>query len=1045
MRIVDLSIKRAVTFSMIFIVVLVFGFVSLSKLSPELFPDVTFPVASVIISYQGVGPEDMEKLIARPIEETVSTVTGVKEVSSTCKEGVAVVLVRFNWGTDMDVASSDIRERLDIVGTYLPKDATDPLIFKFDVSMQPIMFIGVSSDVLTPAEIRKLSEDKIEPILERVDGVAQASTLGGEKREIQVQIDRHKMEAYGLSINHVINVIRGENITTPAGEVREDKYTYLLRTLGEFTSVDQIKDVVLSYQDGAPVYIRDIASVYDTVGEKKQEVRVGGKPAVVLYVQKQSGANTVRVIDRANKALEEVKPLLDGKVDLAIIFDQSSFIRQSLNSVTSAAIQGGILAILVLFFFLHNIRSVVIISVAIPMSIIATFLAMYFGGVTLNMLSMGGLALGIGMLVDNAIVVLENTFRHRQEGEDRRKAASTGASEVGMAITASTLTTVAVFLPIVFVPGIAGLLFRDQALTVTFSLTCSLLVALTLVPLLCSRFFRLETERRKKTWTYDLSCKLGLCVEKLDEFYQRVLNWALDRRKTVILTAVAVFIASIAIIWPLRLVGTEFTPTMDQGEVILNMETPPGTSLDVTKQVVSQVEQIAQEEAKAELRTIYTNIGSGEGFSALFSSAGSNSASVSLELKDVGERDRSQQEVERAVKDKLVKVPGMKSLFGQDPGAEIMGFGGTPIAIEIYGEDLNTARQLADKIKSMVEKVDGTADVQSSVAETRPELRIDLDRARAAALGLNVANIASTMESNVLGTVATKFREGGDEYDVLVRLQEADRRTKDEVYNIPIMSPMMNQVTLRNVASIEPVDGPITIERKKQERMVMVTANLKGRDLGSVTRDIRAGLKSILIPQGFTVVIGGSAKEQRESFRWLGLALIGAIFLVYAVMACLYESLLEPFIIMFTFPLAIVGVIWMFFFTGTIFNIIAFVGVIVLTGIVVNNAIVMIDYINRLCGKGMELREAVVLGARRRLRPILMTSLTTIFALIPLSLGLGSGAETQYPLARAIVGGLTTSTILTLVIIPVVYIVFANFRVRRAARRAAKAAVVQQM
>jgi HAE1 family hydrophobic/amphiphilic exporter-1 len=646
------------------------------------------------------------------------------------------------------------------------------------------------------------------------------------------------------------------------------------------------------------------------------------------------------------------------------------------------------------------------------------------------------------MLVDNAIVVLENVFRHREQGEDRRTAASMGTAQVAKAIIASTLTTISVFLPIVFVPGIAGVLFEDQALTVTFSLACSLLVALTLVPLLCSRFLRLESERRERRvqWTYNLSCKVGLCMEKLDRFYQGVLNWALDHRKTVILAVLAVFIASISIIWPFRLVGTEFIPDMDQGELILSAETPPGTSLEVTEQAVSRVEQIIMDEAGEELDALYTTIGSGEGIAALFSGEGSHSAAVTLELPPAAERNRSQKEIEQAIKQRLVDVPGIRTLSGEDPGAAMMGFGGTPIVVEIYGHDRDTARRLADQIKAIVEGVEGTIDVQTSVEEANPETQIIIDRSRAHALGLNVGSIASAVKANVYGTVATRYREGGDEYDVLVRLREDDRRTKDDVYNTSIVSPMMRQVPLKNVASLRMAEGPVTIDRKEQERLVTVTADLKGRDLGSVTRDLRAKLKSLKVPEGFIVSIGGSAQEQMESFRWLGLALIGAIFLVYAVMASLFESLVDPFIIMFTFPLAIIGVIWMMFFSGTIFSIIAFIGVIMLAGIVVNNAIVMVDYINQLRDGGMELREAVVQGGRTRLRPILMTALTTILAMTPLALGVGSGAEIRYPMARAVVGGLTASTVLTLVIVPVLYTIFENLADRRKERRAAKAA-----
>ncbi|MFC1715962.1 efflux RND transporter permease subunit [Candidatus Poribacteria bacterium] len=1041
MKLSDLSIKRAVTFSMIFIAVACFGVVSLLRLSPELLPDITFPVASVITNYAGVGPEDMEKLIARPMEESVSIITGVKEVISTCKEGAVITTVRFDWGTDMDAAVADMREGLDMIGDFFPEDASEPIIFKFDVSMQPVMFVGLSSETLDTAAIKKLSEDEIEPIIERVEGVAFVGTMGGEDREIQVQVDRSKMEASNLSIHQIVNILRGENITMQAGEVDVDKFTHLLRTVGEFTSIDQISNVVVAYQNGAPVYVRDIAEVHDTTAERKEVVHIDGNAGVAFYVQKQSDANTVEVVKKVKQTLEELRLTLEGRAKLTVIMDLSRFINRSLSNLSSVAIWGGILAVLVLFFFLHNVRSVLIIALAIPMSVIATFISMDAAGITLNMMSMGGLALGIGLLVDNAIVVLESVFRHREEGKDRRTAASVGTNEVSRAIIASTLTTISVFFPIVFVPGIAGVLFKDQALTVTFALACSLLVALTLVPLLCSRFLRLESERRRATWTSRLSSSFGSRMNRLDGSYQAVLNWALDHRKTVILTVLAMFLISIAMIAPpLRLVGIDFIPAMDQGELILNLESAPGTSLEVTEEAISKIEQIVMEETEAELDALYTTVGSGEGIAALFSGEGRHSGSVTLELVDIGKRERSQKEIENVLRAKAVDVPGLEMKTGVDPGAEMMGFGGAPVTVEIYGHDPNTARQLANRVKAIVENVKGTTNVQTSIVEPSPETQIIIDRDRAYALGLNVASIASAVQANVYGTVATRYREGGDEYDVLVRLKEEDRKTHEDVYNTYITSPMGKQIPLRNVASLQVADGPVTINRKKQERLVTVTADLKGRDLGGVTRDVQAGLKSLVVPPGFIVSISGSAQDMNESFRWLVLALVGAIFLVYAVMASLFESLLDPFIIMFTFPLAIIGVVWLFFLTGTVFSIIAFIGVIMLAGIVVNNAIVMVDYINQLRERGMELREAVVQGGRTRVRPILMTALTTILAMVPLALGFGAGAEIRYPMARAVVGGLAASTILTLVLVPVLYTIFENFADRRRKLRAEKRA-----
>jgi HAE1 family hydrophobic/amphiphilic exporter-1 len=1038
MRITDLAINRAVTFSMIFLGVIAFGLVSLGRLNPELYPNVTFPVATVVTTYPGVGSEDIEKIITKPIEGVVSTITGIEEVTSVNSEGTSLIIIKFSWGTNMDVAASDIRERLDLVNAFLPKDASKPLIFKFDVSSQPIMFVGVSSDKMSLAELQKLSEDNFEPYLERIDGIASVSTTGGQNREIQVQLDRNKLEAYGLSPAMVMGVIGGENISSPGGEIKEDRSTKLLRTIGEFTSIDQIRNIVISYRGGAPIYVRDVAEVIDGFSEQKSVVLINGKPSVNFWIQKQADANTVKVASKATKAIQELQKKYEGQVKFNIVGDSSEFIRDSLQSVTSSAIQGGLLAIIILFFFLYSIRSVMIIGIAIPISIISTFSIMDVAGVSLNIISMAGLALGVGMLVDNAIVVLENTYRHREEGEDRRKSASNGASEVAIAITASTLTTLSVFIPVIFVPGIAGVLFKDQALTVTFSLAASLIVSLTIIPLLCSRFLKLDTEGRRLGFMNDLITRLSSYRTKMDAFYQKRLDWSFRHRKTVIAFVIFAFLASISLFYPFRLIGTEFTPAFDEGEIRFQLETVPGTRLEITEAAAREAERIINEVGGNDIDNTYISVGSGEGIAAIFSGGGSNAVSIMVHLKKINERSRSQAEIENQMRDRLLSIPGLRTLNTESAVVSSLGFGGSPINIEIYGYDREIAKDLADKIKVMVEEVKGASDIQSNLSETSPELHIEIDREKAYALGLNMANIANTIQTNVLGTTATKYREGSEEYNVIVRFREEDRLTRNDIYNIPISSPMMTQVSLGNIAKIKPADGSVTIQRKNQERFVTITGKLRGRDMGSVNRDIQAKLKTMPIPPGFTVSMGGAASDMAESFKWLGIALVGALFLVYAVMASLYESFLTPFIIMFTFPLGIIGIAWLFLFTGTTFSLTAFIGLIVLAGIVVNNGIVMIDYINQLRAKGMGLNEAVMTGARTRLRPILMTSLTTISGMFPLALGLGAGSETSFPLARAVIGGLAVSTILTLIFLPILYTILSEYRIKRAEKKSLK-------
>jgi len=602
------------------------------------------------------------------------------------------------------------------------------------------------------------------------------------------------------------------------------------------------------------------------------------------------------------------------------------------------------------------------------------------------------------------------------------------------------LTTLSVFIPVIFVPGIAGVLFKDQALTVSFSLAASLIVSLTLVPLLCSRFLKLDTEGKKSGVLVDIVNKLSSYRVKMDEFYRKPLEWCLKHRKTVLITVLIAFLSSVSLFYPLRLIGTEFTSGFDEGELRFQLETVPGTRLEITQAAAQEAERIVREVGGDDLASTYISVGSGEGIAAIFSGGGSNAVSIMVPLKKMGERKRAQADIESEIRERLLTIPGLRTLNADSAIVASLGFGGSPINVEIYGYDREIAKDLADKIKKMIEGIPGAVDIQTSLSETNPELHIEVNRDKAYALGLNVANIASTVQTNVLGTTATRFREGSDEYDVVVRLKKEDRLTRDDLYNVPITSPMMTQVALRNVADIKQAEGSVTIERKKQERFVTVTGKLRGRDMGSVNRDIQAGLKSMPVPPGFIVSMGGSASDMTKSFRWLGLALIGAVFLVYAVMASLYESFLTPFIIMFTFPLGFIGVAWLFLFTGTVFSLTAFIGVIVLAGIVVNNGIVMIDYINQLRAGGMDLHEAVVTGARTRLRPILMTTLTTVFGMFPLALGLGSGSETSFPLARAVIGGLSVSTTLTLLFLPVLYTILSEFRLKRAERKSLKKA-----
>jgi HAE1 family hydrophobic/amphiphilic exporter-1 len=1006
------SVSRPVTFFMIYIAVLAIGLVSVLNLGTDIYPDISFPTVTVVTTYEGVSSEDIETLVTRPVEETVAAIEDVDEVTSYSREGVSLVMITFKWGKDMDVASMDVRERVDFVKPFLPEDAEEPFVFKFSTEQMPILFLAVTGDY-TLSELRKVVEDQVEPRIERIPGIASVFTQGGRDREIHVYADDEKLEAYGLTVQELTMALRMENVRVPGGSVKQGRTDFLVRTSGEFASVDDIRNVVVTRYNGAPVFMKDVAVIEDTFADEAEIIRFNGEPGIMAMLQKQATANTVEVSDRVKAQLPAIEEALGVK--FVPIMDSARYINRSIGNLRTVALQGAALAIIVLFLFLRNIPSTLIVATSIPVSVIATFIIMNATDVTLNMISMGGLTLGIGMLVDSSIVVLENIYRHRERGLTRKEAATYGTAEVATPITASVLTTVAVFFPVIFVPGIAGILFRDMALTVTFALLCSLFVALTLIPLLASKILTVGKRVREQARE-----------SRVLRTYEGALRWSLAHRKTTLAIAVVIFLLSVSLI---RFVGVEFTPASEPGEFTVMVRLPVGTKIDLTEQATAEVESIIMRDVP-ELEAIFTRVGQGSGFGAFFGGEGSHTARVYFQAVPLEERDRSDEDIRFALSGPISRVPGAEAYFATDAFAEMM-FGGARLNVEIYGHDLEVSRELALQVKEIMENIPGTMDVRVSREEGKPEIKIDIDRERAAYFGLNVNTIASAIQTGVMGEIAGQFREEGDEYNIRVRLPEDRRQALADVMDILVPSPQGHSVPLASVATMEYTTGPVEIERKAQRRLIHVTGNLTGeRDLGSVVADIREGVAQVQAPRDFVVQIAGEAEDVAESFRWLGLALLGAVFLVYMVMASQFESLRHPFIIMFSLPLSFIGVAWMLFLTGTTLSINSFTGVIVLAGIVVNNAIILVDYTNLLRARGSDLEEAVVTAAKTRARPILMTAVTTILAMTPMALGLGEGGELNAPLARSVVGGLSTSTLLTLIVIPVVYMSFEKFTLR---------------
>lgn len=1014
------TIRRPVLTYVVFFIIIILGLVSFRRLSIDLMPEITYPTVSVVTDYGNVGPQEMEELVTRPIEEALAAVQGVEEISSTSTEGRSVVRVAFNWGTELDVAANDIRDRLDRAMSRLPEDIDRPMIRKFDLSAFPIMFLGVSGS-MNPLELRELVEDQVKYRLERVAGVAAVNIYGGLNREIHIDLYANKIKALGLSTEAIIAALRNENRNIPAGLYEKGNLDILIRTQGEYRNLDEIRNTVITIRQGTPIQIKDVADVVDSWEEVRDLNRINGKPGLRISINKQSGANTVQVAEAVHQEIRRINQDL-SQIEIIPQTDTSVYIKQSINNVATSTVLGGFLAILILFLFLRNLSSTIIIATAIPISIIATFGLMYFGGFTLNIITFGGLALGIGMLVDSAIVVLENTYRHREDGKSSIESALIGSSEVSSAIVASTLTTVVVFFPVVFIRGMSGIMFQQMAYVVTFSLLCALVVALTLVPMLSSRFLHYQPAQHidGESRLHKIYSISEATFKRVEKKYGQILQRALRKRKMIVFFAAGLFIFSVLLI---RLIGVELMPTADEGEVRLDLETAVGSRLEVVDQATRIVENVVRERVP-EVVNVMSRIGGG-GFS---SAGGGHTAEVRLSLVPKNARRRSSEDVANDLRRALNNIPGVTIRARAGQGMFFMRMGSTSsnsVSIEVRGYDLQTAQSLAQQINQIVKKVPGITDTRISREEGSPEQIIRIDRQKASDLGLTVSKIGEALQTAVGGTYASYFREGGKEYRILVRLSEADRKDLADLLDLTVVNNRGTAVVLRNVVSAQPQEGPVRLERKDQERIITIEANFTGRDMGSVISDIRKDLRQIPMPRDFAILFGGDYEEQQKAFRELLFGLVLALFLVYLVMAGQFESFRDPFIVLFSIPMAVIGVVLTMILTGTIFSMQAFIGCIMLTGIVVNNAILLVDYTNQLRrNHGMELLEAIAVSGSRRLRPILMTTLTTVLGLLPLSFGFGEGGEAQAPLARVVIGGLLSSTVVTLVLVPVIYSIF---------------------
>lgn len=1011
MGLTDTSVKRPVATTMIYLIIIILGITGFRYLPVDLLPPIEFPRLTVMVSYPNVGPEEIENIITDPIENALSGIANVEEVTSSSSEGMSMVTLSFAQGTNLDEAANDVRAALDRVRNNLPEEADPPRIRKFDPNDFPIVIMGAQSSVRPMDELTRILERDISKQLEQVPGVGAIDVWGGVYREIRVNLKRDRLIASGLSASHVRNAIAVENQNLPGGNVKEGLNELYVRTLGEFDSVDQIANTIIATVEGSPIRVRDVADVEDTFRDLNRLVTIDGRPMVRMGIRKQTGANTVAVSAGVRSAMERINSERSD-IDLIVVSDQSEYIQDSMNNVQDSAVWGGLLAVVILYLFLRNFSATGIIALSIPISIIATFGLLYFSGLTLNQMSFGGLALGVGMIVDNAIVVLDNIARLRSQGRELKMSALIGTREVGGAIVASTLTTCVIFLPVVFMQTLTGTMFQELALVVVFSLACSLLVSLSLIPMLSSRFMTIRPDSDLSEKDFGWFQKL---FRRLENLYSRFLRIALGRKYTVYGVTALLLVASV-IGW--RFIPVELAPETEADGISISFFLSEGLNIAIANEYLKELETRVRAIAPMDqVEHISTDVRNGM-------------IEIELTLIDIEERSISSFTLADELRERLEgAIPGGSLRVQAESGLWILrrvfgGGGAESIRLELRGHDLEEADRIADQIRGRMERIPEIRGARSDRQEGRPEQTVRFDREKIARAGLTTREVAQAIQTNIGGSRAGMFREDGEEYDIMVRLREEDRMSTLDIDNISVAAPGGEVIPVSTVIRQEAARGPSTINRKNGQRITYISATLEsGVPLGTAIAKVQQELADLTLPGGFSLSYGGEYEEQQKAQKDFMISIIMAIVLIYMVMAAQFERFLDPLIVMFSVPLAIIGVVPTMLLTGTTLNMQSIMGIIMLIGIVVNNAIVLVDYINLLRReRGMSVYDSIVESGRLRLRPIMMTTLTTVLGLIPLAIGTGAGGEIQASLARVVVGGLTASTLITLVLIPVVYL-----------------------
>lgn len=1021
MSIYSASVKRPVTTILIFVAVMVMGIYSLTQLPVDLYPEMELPYVVVLTTYPRASASDIESNVTRPLENSLNSISNLKEITSTSSDATSVIFMNFEYGTNLDEATNDIRSNLSFVERMLPEDCEKPTIIKISTSMMPIIFYAITAKE-SYAGLEKILDEKIVNPLNRIEGVGSVSLSGVPGRKVYIDVDPRKMEAYNLTIEQIGNVLRAENMNLPAGYIEMGRTDYPLRIQGEFPESDVVKNLVISNFNGNNVYLKDVAEVRDTIRDSKLYTKINSARGMALYVQKNSGGNTVKVTKEVEKVLETLKQDLPQDVKIEKLFDSASFIKDSISNLTDTLMYAAIFVILVVLFFLGRWRATFIVILTIPISLIVAFIYLFITGASINIISLTSLSIAIGMVVDDAIVVLENITKHIERGSRPREASIYATNEVWLAVIVTTLTVVAVFFPLTFVKGLTGVLFKQLGMIVSITIVTSVFAAITLTPTLSALLLKWYPIKKDASfWTYDGSIRKSL--NWFDRFYEKTIRWALHHKTVVSIISVVIFVGSMSLFVVIK---TEFFPQTDESRISAKVELQTGTRVDQTILTADKIDELIRKKYP-EVNIISTSTGSDDqgGFASIFNAGGTHSISYSLSLKPIEERKKSVFDIVEEMRADLVKMPEIVE-FTLSTSDNMGSFGGSTVDVEVYGYNISETNIVAEELAGKIKMIQGAKDIKISRAKSKPELQIIFDQNKMISNGLNTAMVSSAVKNRVEGLTATRLRQFGDEYDVVVRLKKSARSTLTDIENIGITNPMGQLIRLGEIAQIKEYWSPPSIERKRKERIVRVSFTPYKRSLTDLQVEVQKAIDETKMPAGVMVQISGAIKEQMDAFMDIAMLMLISLILVYLIMASQFESLKMPFIIMFSIPFAFSGVAIALFITNTTLSVISGIGAVMLIGIVVKNAIVLVDFINLMRERGNELYEAIAISGRSRLRPVIMTSATTILGMLPLAMSTGSGSELWSPMGVAVIGGLIFSTMVTLVLVPVVYAIFSK-------------------